>query len=191
MNYDSIINRLCEGLDNTVSLDWWNHQGENGDRWNYVPFSNTTFIDYLNIAVKHWQSELRNLKLPLNNCKFVDCGAGIGVKPLIASAFGLDAYGVEISEDLVKRCKKINKRIVKNIIQQDVLEHDYGKYHIIYFYCPLRNPKLQAEFEKRILDTCKKNAIIIAIMHSNRVFNTDLNSNLKALKNCSIFQKVS
>lgn len=92
--------------------------------------------------------------------KFIDVGAGAGFRVLQAKNFGIyKSTGIEYNPKYVAVARNL---FGLELIYGDAFSHDYGKYDIIYFYCPMRDGKKEVELEKHILETAKKGAIIIA-----------------------------
>jgi 16S rRNA G1207 methylase RsmC len=107
-------------------------------------------------------------KHPIYYPKFLDCGCGWGNIMLLAHDLGCSAYGI----DLNTRALKLARIIVKSrdnldakrfvVYQRDILTYkDYGKYDIVYYYCPMQNGRLERQFEIRLADEMRVGAIIL------------------------------
>jgi SAM-dependent methyltransferase len=122
------------------------------------------------------------------NRKFVDVGCGVGTKLLLSrGSFGGNyQYGIEYSREYVDVAKKLNPDAT--IIHNDAMKETYGRYDVIYFYCPFQNKAKQALLEELIVDTAKPGAYILA----NRKQHPDLWKSSK-VKHCwgdVIYQKL-
>ena len=93
---------------------------------------------------------------------FVDVGCGIGTKLLIASrcGYGYKVVGIECCKPYVDVARKLVSEAT--IMHRDALYVDYAPFDVIYFYRPLRDSKVQRKLERRILNTAKVGAYIIA-----------------------------
>lgn len=92
---------------------------------------------------------------------FVDVGCGTGNILLIAEQFLFDVYGLEKDEFPVS----IAKGLIGDgkIFQEDIRTHsEYGKYDVIYYFCPLSLGEQQRTLENFIEDAMKPGAILIA-----------------------------
>lgn len=102
--------------------------------------------------------------------EFVDVGCGIGSKLAYIKNIGygypsFNLHGIEITPEYAEVAKKLVP--TANIIIGNALEQDYSKYDVIYFYCPLRDHKLETQLEKRIITTSKPGAIIMANLYQH------------------------
>jgi len=126
-----------------------------GNSYTYVPLRLDTFIKALSrIKEDYYKLKGENAAKP----SFVDAGCGLGIKLIIAEGMGFNVTGIEIDHKIIKRAEEIFYPHRLNIECQDILEHDYSKYDVIYFYCPFHNRKKQAEFEQRIHSQMKPGA---------------------------------
>lgn len=151
---------------------------------------------YIPLSLKRFEIQLKSAlavygKRPEQTLHFVDVGCGIGTKLIAASDYsfrGLKLSGVEKNARYVGIARKLleSAEVKAEIIQCDALTHDYAPYDLIYFYCPLCDPKKQAELEVRILTTAHKGALILPNLaklsepswkkHTKCVFNPDSSS---------------
>jgi SAM-dependent methyltransferase len=122
---------------------------------------------------------IQNLKdhvYNLSSLSFVDAGCGLGHKLVLAYALGfLKITGLEIDPLYCQKARTICRNIKEHgrvfwhfepeIKKEDIIQSDFSSYDVIYFYHPLSDDKKQTRFEKRVVDTAKKGAIIIPVGH--------------------------
>lgn len=72
--------------------------------------------------------------------KFVDIGAGDGRIVLHAHRCGANAFGIELDDEMIKRC--ILKRKIK---KADFLEMTFERYEVL-FFCIGNSPKSRSDF---------------------------------------------
>jgi len=126
-----------------------------------------------NIAkAKKFLKKYSGIKQP----KFLDCGCGFGNIMLIAYSLGCHAYGIDLNERALKLAR-LNKdkgnawcspsqQFV--VYRRDILTYkDYGKYDIVYYYCPMRNGKLERQFEQKVADDMRVGAVILPFYSVN------------------------
>lgn len=91
--------------------------------------------------------------------RFLDVGAGIGTKMLLArEIFGLDVTGTEISPELAAQAAGLGLDIVCG----DALDYaGYGAHDLIWLYRPCRDPDTEAALEKVIWDAMAPGAVIL------------------------------
>jgi SAM-dependent methyltransferase len=142
----------------------------------FIPMSIGAAMQTFEHLEKHLKKEKRWCGHNTNDAKFLDAGCGIGNVLLLASIYQLANryHGIEYFEDTANRARTwlgINNPRRKNlpskfsIIQDDILTFkDYGAYDIIYFYCPMLEPRLQIRFEERLEDEMQVGAILIPRM---------------------------
>lgn len=136
--------RSAQDMDSTYNLT-----GGNDERLPYMPFQLADFTAILFEAAAE-----------TNGTFFLDVGAGTGSKMMIAEElFSLNAYGIEIDENLVLASSyNRNRRLTCTCaLTGDV---DYSIYDIIWLYRPFRDPELEAKLENRIRQEMKPEAIL-------------------------------
>lgn len=101
---------------------------------------------------------------------FIDAGCGIGWVVNLAKACGFNATGVEIEPENVDIAKKVFNADVR---QGDILEWDFSKYDIIYYYWPIIDEKLQKKFENHVEDQMKVGAVLVPHMKRDRKIEKD------------------
>jgi SAM-dependent methyltransferase len=155
------------------------------DRCSYpfIPMQHTRLIETL-VSLRE---RLRDMKSWSGNRKrsgkklFLDAGCGPGNVMVTARAAGLcDAYhGIEFFDETFKKAQAwlgINERgnNTYKLFQEDILKFNhYGKYDIIYFYCPFSDHRLQRRFEERLEDEMKVGAILIGFLKQSRAIRKD------------------
>ncbi len=91
--------------------------------------------------------------------RFLEIGCGIGTRMKAASViFGLDVHGVERVPEYAAEAVKLGM----DAEVTDALTYDgYGKYDIIWFNRPFRDPELQRQLEARVWDQVASGAVVI------------------------------
>ena len=136
------------------------NQGQPRGCYDFVPFCNGSLVDTL-LKIMRYHKAYHPSHRPL---RFIDAGCGIGTKVIIAEAMGCVAEGLEISKKLIEDGKKLfqfNGRHPR-ILQGDIRNHEYSKYDIIYFYCPLSNKRQEKIFEELVWKQAKVGTYVIA-----------------------------
>jgi len=110
--------------------------------------------------------------------KFLDAGCGIGNILLIAKSLQLNVYGLEIHKPYIYYLKKescVYDSSRKNIIETDILKYrGYGKYDIIYFYCPFQDARKEKRFELNVAKQMKVGAYLLPIMPGGTYYSPHL-----------------
>jgi hypothetical protein len=131
----------------------------------FIPNNTNHFLTQLlglkkYICIKNNGYHPENGYIPM--LKFLDCGCGIGFTVLLAGIAGFDSHGIELNSKLIKVANVLNYP-QKTIKRANVLTYaEYSEYDIIYFYCPLRNRKLEEKFEEKVEKDMKVGAYLIA-----------------------------
>ena len=125
---------------------------DNGEGYEMIPFSADAFSD----QIERIRCEYPEYKYDIS---FIDVGAGAGFRVLQARSMGLKATGIEYDLSYVKLAKKLFNI---DLIHGDAFEHGYGKYDIVYFYCPIAKVQKEIQLEKHILKTVRSGTFIIA-----------------------------
>ncbi|MBU4580265.1 class I SAM-dependent methyltransferase [Patescibacteria group bacterium] len=84
-------------------------------------------------------------KFSLKNKKVIEIGCGRGEYLSLMKQFGVDAYGLEYSEDSVKQCVKDGLNVAKGFIQSDnnkINNAPFNAFFILSFLEHLPNPNL-------------------------------------------------
>ena len=129
-----------------------------GNSYTYVPLYLKTFITTLRLIKKDYYE--RNGEAAVRP-SFIDAGCGLGVKLIIAQGMGFDITGLEIDDKVLERAEEIFCIDKLNIHRQDILEHDYSEYDVVYFFCPFHNAEKEKEFERRIQSQMKPGAYLM------------------------------
>lgn len=105
---------------------------------------------------------------------FVDVGGGIGTKAAFggqilrqATMFPVRSFNIEVDATYAAVAERLLPK--KRIINKDALKLGgaYKEFDILYFYCPLADPKLQCQLEKTIYEGSKEGSIHIQILKKN------------------------
>ena len=92
---------------------------------------------------------------------FIDCGAGLGVIAMLARGLGFRSCGIE----LCPRYVAIAQRLFPwaQTFEGNVLSYPhYAEHDVIFYYGPLKDADLQAQFEHKVEADAKPGTIIIA-----------------------------
>ena len=111
-------------------------------RYGFVPFP---IDDFLGLLTEAWLIEADPKK------KFLDVGAGIGTKVLLANVL-FDAWGIEIDQDYVDVAQSLGA----DVKCQDALQHHfYDAADFIYFFVPIKDEEQEQKLERHIHDLMK------------------------------------
>lgn len=98
---------------------------------------------------------------------FLDCGCGVGNVVAYAHFAGFSSYGVEYDQATLDRGKFILDLFSlkqDRLMQGDLLEYDdFGKYDVLYGYCPLSSTEKERIFEARLMYQAKVGAYIVGL----------------------------
>lgn len=193
--YQRALEYLIHTLEDTLADDdrsAKNKRCESGE-YNYIPLPPYAFVQQLEAVSTYFKDTT-----PL----FVDVGCGIGSKLILAANIlrcdGRQVFGIEIDRRYVEVARKLMlndwnlRKDFPTIIQGDALKQDYSEYDIIYFYCPLSDPRKQMKLEQLILTTSKVGTFIIANNKQGPTEWWSENPSLKTLEETGpIFKKIS
>jgi SAM-dependent methyltransferase len=103
--------------------------------------------------------------------KFLDVGCGVGNVMALAESFDLRVYGLQYDPRLIELAAypKYQRGMESGwIFQEDALKYkDYGKYDILYYYCPIADREKERELERRIEEQMQLKALLIANMKND------------------------
>ena len=106
------------------------HTEDIDGRYGFVPYKIDDFIELLAEA---W------LLQPSGDKKFLDVGAGIGTKVLLADVL-FDSNGIEIDPFYVDMAHRLGVKVD----EQNALEFQgYSDYDFIYFFVPIKDDELE------------------------------------------------
>lgn len=125
-----------------------------GDSYAFVPFPCGAFVDMAFEAFLVLGQD--------KSKKFLDIGAGMGTKVILASVL-FDAYGIELDPANVEKAKAIG---LNRIGVADALAFDrYNEFDVLYYYRPISDAVLYRQFEEKVHADMKAGALV-APMHS-------------------------
>ena len=167
MRNDTILEHTLNSLERNISYTigdiWQEKENKNEineilkESYSYIPYGNMLFIEIM----KSVRSYLDRRKDDRYMYKFIDAGAGIGIKVIISSIMGFDSIGLEYDDEVLELARKISGEMV---IKQNIMTFkDYDKYDIIYYYRPFKDMKKEIKFEKYVEDNMKVGSILIPI----------------------------
>lgn len=122
------------------------HSCASGECWGAEPYPADLFRRILAAAVA---------ALP-PGAVFLDAGAGIGVKVLLAARAGCKASGIEHNPHYLEQARKLGADVVPG----DVTAHDYTGADLVWINCPLRDPAAQIALEARIAAELRPGAVL-------------------------------
>ena len=135
--------------------------------YGYIPIDLNQFMDMMFSVEKllREDADYAHSEKPYRPCKFLEVGCGPGRNMHVLSAtdrFVLEKIsGFDIEEEFVKFGRDYFD-LGEDIFVADALTFDYGGYDIIYFYRPFHDDDLQVQFERRLIETSKRGAYIVA-----------------------------
>jgi len=144
--------------------------------WHFIP-NQTHIVLKTFIALRDYIEKEKIWSVnSIYNSKFLDAGCGIGNILVMAKHAHLceHIYGIELSDNMIKKAKEFiaphqraNSRLngddTIHIDKANIMEYDnYGDMDIIYYYCPLRDFKMEMKFERKVEDDMKVGAIVMA-----------------------------
>lgn len=148
----------------------------------YISLNLEVFLAQLSLVYKL----VRNEKPGLDRPKFIDVGCGIGTKLVAAREIGFTPTGIDISEKYVAVAKHLlsaddcratryqsERRKLWAVECRDGKTFDFSGYHVIYFYCPQCDSKLEEQLEKRILETADVGAYVVGYNSSYSIWDND------------------
>lgn len=139
--------------------------------YGYIPLDVNHFLDAM-LALEVCLAEdpdYQHSEKPHRLCTFLEVGCGIGRNMHLLGA--TDRFALEriCGFDVVPEYVEIGRKLFglgETIYVDDALTFDYGGFDIIYFYRPFHDDDLQKQFEKRLIETCRRGAYILAQLDS-------------------------
>ncbi len=108
---------------------------------------------------------------------FLDAGCGVGNIMRLAQAMGYIAHGVERCRKNVKIARRaVSARVetgrgfanITKVFCGDLFNFKhYGKYDVIYYFCPMSKHDIEVEFEHLVEDGMKVGAVLAACSKSD------------------------
>jgi SAM-dependent methyltransferase len=123
------------------------HSCRDADCWGFAAYPVDLFRRILNAAV---------IGSGKAHPVFVDAGAGIGTKVLLAKRAGCDAWGIEHNEHYVTEAKKLGA----DVKLANVWGYDYLGADIVWVNCPFREPADEIRFEAYVAEHLRPGAIL-------------------------------
>ena len=139
-----------------------NDQPYTEEQYGYIPTHPHNFAQALRVVK---QDMRKNNPKNYSNYggTFLECGCGIGTILMVASSaeFGFEAHGIENNPKLVEVAKRLigTDRIREGDIS---IFPNYGKYDVIFYYCPYCTESKEKAFELFLEKNVKPGAYIIA-----------------------------
>jgi SAM-dependent methyltransferase len=98
--------------------------------------------------------------------KFLDIGCGIGNMVLLAQMFGYAADGLEYNPKICRAAKQFCAHTPAKIFRGDMRTFDrYGDYDVLYYYQPMCDYAVMAEFTRELAKNVKPGAYVVC--HGN------------------------
>ncbi len=135
----------------------------------YVPIALDDFLDTmfeLETCLKN-DPDYRHAKHPYRPVSFVEVGCGVGRNVFVlkhANCFGFDKVsGFDVVEEYIERAHR-HFDLKKEVFLEDCMSFDFGGIDVVYFYRPFLDTVLEEKFERRLIDSIKRGAYIVAHM---------------------------
>jgi len=127
--------------------------------YHYIPQSNSCALQNLQIAKQNLKNKHRWYNF---NHTFVDAGCGIGLICEFANQLGFLATGYDLDKENLNVAEQLGfKRYYTEFIKKDINKVNYGKFDVIYFYCPIKDTVSQRQFEEKVAKEMKVGAYVI------------------------------
>ena len=135
-------------------------------RYSYVPIPITEFIKWISELDDYLRNDpdFRHNMKKYRPFSFLEIGCGIGrnlnivsrqsVLP-VAKAVGFDSVSAYI--DIARQIHGLGE----NVFVGDCMDFDYSGFDVVYFYRPFSDEDAEKEFEKKLIFSMKKGAIVI------------------------------
>ena len=164
---------------------------------NFEKFHSQLDLPFLETDIEFLEEIFQTLEIEYGlkkntNQKFIDLGAGNGIVVIFAALnYRIKAFGIEISQNLIREAGKIIKSLKKegnykkslfkkiSIKYGDFYQHNLKRYDFIYIYSL---PTMQ-RYLKHVFNTTKKNAVIISFRYQLKNFKSILNLQKKLIHN--------
>jgi len=164
----------------------------NRDMVDYFPFIKNDEILRLIDKFRAIRKQLPEQK----DYKFLDVGCGVGNIMKIAKNFFCTVNGIEIDKRNIDRAKMLfGDYYVKKIFNINAFDFkDYNKYDVIYYYCPIKEHKIQRKLEKLIERKMKVGAYLIPISkQDNKIYKDKNFLSIELKRECytKFYQKIS
>lgn len=159
--------------------------GREDGAFDFIPMRPTSIINYLETAIS--ALELKDRDIRKDPIRFLDVGCGAGNVMLLATSLFLtnskfghchEVDGIEYDKYYAELCKQLIGTLEHldntcptrtHVFVQDALSfEDYGKYDIIYYWCPIQAEEKQKALEKLIEKQMKPGAILIPLMKRDK-----------------------
>jgi 2-polyprenyl-3-methyl-5-hydroxy-6-metoxy-1,4-benzoquinol methylase len=147
---------VAETIHNAVAIEQrWIHlcpelrrEEEHPQEYGWEPYPPLEFANLLSVAIAYNPTG-----------RFLDVGAGIGTKVLIAARMGLDAHGLELYPQYVEAAREMGA----NVRQWDVRNSFSLRYGIVYINHPLRDTEAEDLLEYRIQHQVAPGTVLITV----------------------------
>lgn len=97
---------------------------------------------------------------------FLDVGCGSGTKVLAASRYFPVSHGLDYQGSYVERATRLFEKTKSQscyaFVENGLNFAGYGAYDVIYFYRPMRETEDLMRLERKVFDTARKGAIVVA-----------------------------
>jgi len=180
-NYINVVEIL--NYDQKIKLE------NNKENWAYIEAKQKSYYGLIEAL---WNSNLIK-----KNMNVLDIGSGYGTT-LFNLAFQFKHYkkcieenifnntytGIEIDKTIINRLKYINtiwekNDLVYNIINKDVMDHNYSQYDLITCYTPLKNEENLYKMYEKIFKEIKEKTLFIEHYNHGLGVNKILYKNIK------------
>jgi SAM-dependent methyltransferase len=169
--YSSQVNYLRPGRKEERKM-------EKKGSWHFIPNRTYDVFETFIVLKDYLRKEERwSAHSNIHRSKFLDAGCGIGNILLIARYVRLceNIYGLELSDSMIEKAKEFiapHERTTPyiHINKANVMEYDnYGDYDIIYYFCPLKDYKMEMKFERKVEDEMKVGAVLASSKQDHNI----------------------
>ncbi len=93
--------------------------------------------------------------------RFLECGSGFGFVAALARELGFTVTGIEVEPSYVEMSRRLFPSV--RVEEADLLSWDhFGEFDVVYYYGPFADEETQARFERRVEETLRPGAIVLA-----------------------------
>ncbi len=135
----------------------WQGKADTGDRayTPWMPFNTAEFLTLLIEAIGEAPGD-----------RFLEIGSGIGTKLLLAGQiFGLEVHGIERVQEYSNQAVALlgpDRDFSWRVTNADAIDYDgYGKFDIIWFNRPFRDPVMQSALEQQVWAETAHGSVVI------------------------------
>ena len=196
------MNERYKSSSSVLSLIYKSFENDHRERsydsicYTFIPIRFEAIIDDLIFLRRYFKKHHLNYRY----YDFLDVGCGIGNNVLLAKAVfrnDIEVYGIERDKKLCELAKQFLGK-ENHIFNADAFDFkNYNKFGIIYYFCPMKDPKLEVKLESLIEKNMKIGSFLVPFLKRHREKDYDVgelvfNGEFEQLdKSHNIFKKIS